>query len=364
MQVFCTVRTEICAVTELVTSNLSTFTTMKFQFFTLLCCCGLLFFAACEKEQLLTTDSQLPASEEITPDVVDEPITFEATVEDGMLSFATIKAFDQAVELAAEGSDEALNTYYAEIGYTSMYQYYTSVRDRLEANEAPFAEQMTSAERDYFLGEEEGDFLPPMKSKVFSQIINKEGLVLIADQLHFFSSEAHVLVADKDKSILPNVLRTKESDLENGVIYTLQDELVQPDARNEFKPCPLFQIKFDDEDQSGGQRIRVRLEGVTFTSNYTSNLVQYHWKLTAELNNTRRRRFNWIRTWKTSQFEIVPSNSGSMSSFDYATRLTTGNVGGGIILQGLSVKPFGWIMGANDVADYEIKGFLIKIGGS
>ena len=315
MQVFCTVCTEICVVAELVTPNLSTFTTMKFQFFTLLCCCGLLFFAACEKEQLLTTDSQASESQEITPDAVGDPIAFEVTVEDGMLSFADYQSFASTAATVAKMSESEAKELIDGYSYESMYYAVEKIIDRLE--HMPFEQVVSdlSDEERKYVQVIDNQYIEPIQSiRSIAILLNKDGCVLIGDQLYYFSDKENVLVVDKDMDLLNSALKAKSSFVKDRVFYSAQQEIIEVDNRNvntQFLKCPNA-TNFEVYSTQDAKRGRLRLRRFSFFSNYETTggveSVVAKVNIVATWNNYKRRRFwNWVKEWKVSRIRVLPN---------------------------------------------------------
>ena len=234
-----------------------------------------------------------------------------------MLSFASQDAFEEALDAIALMSDNEARQIIEPFAFESMYFAAEKITDRLE--EMPFEDVvagLSSEEREYMQVSDNGIIAPIQSIRSIALLLNKNGCVLIGDQMHYFSDQESVLVVGKRIDLLARALKTKSGSIEDKVFYAAQDQDLTESIRavnSQILQCPNA-TNFEVYSQSGAKKGRLRLRRFTFFSNFAiSNGVQTaraNVRVIATWDNYKRRRlWNWVKEWKVSKIRVLPNFS-------------------------------------------------------
>ena len=268
--------------------------------FTLTVLVAALLVVSCEKDSLV---SEISKDQYITigfPTVV---------VEDDMLSFTSVDDFIDALKTVSESSDDEVEGIMHSLNFSSLWMEYYSIMSRIEANPTVSAEQQllaSEAER-YFLDDEM--LVPFNSSRMFASLLNREGKVLINNELHYFSDKAHVLVKDRSEATLEQVLSEQSAGSLVGVAYTPQ--YLSPSAIkliNEKSLSNCIQNDFtnlQDEVKNNNRRMNLEYKSNVFVRNLSSTQTEYEYFISSKLRNRKKSGLNWILNFRRCEFRVL-----------------------------------------------------------
>jgi hypothetical protein len=245
--------------------------------------------------------------------------TIDVQVEDGMLSFPDVNAFYRAQTIIGNSDDATFLQWSKDRGFMSLWEEYSQVLEQFEELKA-YSDEFLSAypKGKYRLELYEDAYLlvPFLNGRSLSALVNTEGMVLIADQLHYFSDEYHVLVANKDKNLLREVLQAPAKDWnseETGIVVTFQeqDSEVLEKVQVKYVNCPSEGVAHREEIGSGSNRKLMVCEMFTyiFTTEWSSTVIQYNASLRLKLYNYYRSGWSWQLT-PVDLETVKPPNTG------------------------------------------------------
>lgn len=251
--------------------------------------------------------------------------TLNVQVEEGLLSFSDVNAFYRAWTIIGNSSDTSFFEWSAENNYESLWEEYTKVLDKFAGLEE-LSDSILDGfpEGKYQLKFEDGAYMlvPFLKGRALSSLVNSEGMVLIDDQLHYFSDEYHILVATKDHSLMKEVIDSPFSDWSNEkVIVTFQkqgpieltdDPLAKVQVK--FEPCPSEGVAH--RETVGKDRLVHEMFTYIFTTAWSSSVVQYNASLRCLLHNYRKK--NWSWRYSSSNLRTELNRGGWFNQLVYA----------------------------------------------
>lgn len=296
-------------------------------------------------EPATSADNTLPAVE-VLQELDQLPLSQLAiTLENGIPKYTSTSKFLQVHKAISWASEAAYLSWSERQGYQSPYHDYLKLAERIEANpEIPSQEQISKREGQFIMHYSDGGivmnpYLPVPK------LTDQEGRLYIGDDLHSFSADHHILIDGGTPAQLEAVLANPIADLEKGILVQPITELSNPYERTastegeekvqiESFDCPfLFSSSLDpltnffsfwsapqakaairrsDEQRVGCSRRRCRrttdaiLLSNTFTSQVNPNSFEAVSILRFFINNRRRNRFNWTRTFPTMVVDNGP----------------------------------------------------------
>ncbi len=226
----------------------------------------------------------------------------EATIQDGMLSFEDVEAFNKAQTIIENSSDEDFFNWSASNGFYSLWEDYSKVSSRFgDQFISPDSDVLSTDEKSRYriVNTEEGYELESfLKGRVLPALVTLDGYVMIANQLHFFSNEMHILVANKDRDLMDEIKLTPDKDWNvDGVVITLQEVTkAEPVERvqTKFEPCPDEGVSH--QEVVGNQKLVVEFFTYIFTTNWTSGLVQYNGSARGLFHNYKKKLIGWKST--------------------------------------------------------------------
>ncbi|MGB3547674.1 MAG: hypothetical protein WBA17_11910, partial [Saprospiraceae bacterium] len=275
--------------------------------FSLSLICSLFIFASCEKEQLTEADNPQADAAAFTTyqgngDRNLANSTIDATVEDGMLSFADVDAYFKAQTIVGNSSENEFFAWSAARGYVSLWQDYATVRSRFEENYEQQRDAVFSKEeRDRYqvvLDDGAYDLIPFLAGRSMASLVNPSGFVLIGNQLHYFSDKVHILVADRNQETVKQIIADPEREWElEGVAVTLQEtaERRVEKADVKFLPCPVASVAH--RETRGGERIIVEYNTYAFKTTWNPTNTEYNFSLRGIVLNERKAGAIWKRHW-------------------------------------------------------------------
>jgi len=245
--------------------------------------------------------------------------TIDVQVEDGMLSFPDVNAFYRAQTIIGNSDDATFLQWSKDRGFMSLWEEYSQVLEQFEELKA-YSDEFLSAypQGKYWLELDDDAYrlVPFLDGRSLSALVNTEGMVLIADQLHYFSDEYHVLVANKDKNLLQEVLQAPSKDWnseETGIVVTFQKQGTETlkQVQVKFVNCPSEGVALQQIIGSGSNRERLVCEMFTyiFTTEWSSTVIQYNASLRLKLYNYYRSGWSWQLTPVDFETELF-SNGG------------------------------------------------------
>jgi hypothetical protein len=283
-----------------------------------LCLIGLFALTfSCEKESLLQSEADSPASETVVLEAVPDDVTLadiEVTLADGMLSFATVQDYRVAKKAIALASKADYLAWQSALGFGSQYARYSELMEEAEASDTPFShseltpsdEKALSVDKEYGLKLNFPDF-------VMAKLLDMDGRIIIENDLHQYTADHHIVVDGVDFDKLKLAMANKTSDLSRGFLVqpvTIVDGGSQDDLNDLEKvqiaglPCPFgvnaegfFLLSRTDEQHVNGRRYQLRTtfvmaNDVLILNNSSGQVVVDH-TMKIDYDNRRRKGFNW-----------------------------------------------------------------------
>lgn len=229
--------------------------------------------------------------------------TIDVQVEDGMLSFPDVNAFYHAQTIIGNSDDATFLQWSKDRGYKSLWEEYSLVLEEFNQLKE-YSDKFLSAypKGKYWLALYEDAYLlvPFLNGRSLSALVNTEGMVLIADQLHYFSDEYHVLVANKDKNLLREVLQAPTNDWnseETGIVVTFQEQSTETlkQVQVKYENCPSEGVAHRQTIGTGSNRKLMVFEMFTylFNTNWSSTVVRREAVLRLNMFNYFRSGWSW-----------------------------------------------------------------------
>ena len=282
--------------------------------------CSLFIFASCEKEQLTEADNPQADAAAFTTyqgngDRNLANSTIDATVEDGMLSFADVDAYFKAQTIVGNSSETEFFAWSAARGYVSLWQDYATVRSRFEENYEQQRDAIFSKEeRDRYqvvLDDGAYDLIPFLAGRSMASLVNPSGFVLIGNQLHYFSDKVHILVADRNQETVKQIIADPEREWElEGVAVTLQEtaERRVDKIDTKFVNCPSQTVAH--RITRAKERIIVEYNTYQFSTVWNPTNEQYSFSLRGLIFNQTKGLTTWRRTWTDLNIRTMSNIQG------------------------------------------------------
>lgn len=304
----------------------------------LFCCLVLLASVlSCNKEPVEKI------SEEVSVDVRSTlPGIKPVAIKNGVLQFATVEDFREAVSKVQEYTDAELARWEKEVGFLSMWRNYYAEYAEFEKLESETEAPAFISGKEKYLKYRDGELPPLFESRSFGYLLDKNGRYRIGNSLYCLTGSHQIIIVDGSQEKLDKALQTMKADEENGIyISNIYGDNQQVESRNPTNcisfSCPgVANVFCEDKDSDNDKRLRSWIDAFTICNVVQSNptIIRCDFYTKWRMESRKKKGFNWNRTWIDVQY------TGTLSSF-------SGNCSG-----------FGGTIGVNetafDVADHEI----------
>ena len=184
------------------------------------------------------------------------------SVVDGLLSFRSVKEFAETAKVISLSSDGVVNEHMRGSGFQSMWMDYSSIMDRLEADDLSTIEDILTIDELKRMNVDDGSVLPRNSTRMFASLIDKNGYFLVDGNLNYLSDNEHAYVPGIDYEGLKKVVLSQPTSEISGANYiaqrTSQDAESTEVADKRLANCRGFTSRItniEDQVQNNNRRL-------------------------------------------------------------------------------------------------------------
>jgi hypothetical protein len=268
----------------------------------------LIVFPGCEKADYTNSDD------------VELNILPTIPVVDNLLSFRSIEEFAETAKVISLNSDGVVNEHMRESGFQSMWMDYSSIMDRLEADDLSTIEDILTIDELKRMNINDGSVLPRNSTRMFASLIDKGGYFIVDGNLNYLSDNEHAYVPGIDYEGLKKVILSQSTSEIPGANYTAQRISKGSEstdvASKWLANCTGFTARFtnlEETVQNNNRRLTLQYY-TTILSQGPQNNLTFTFMLHGKIRNRKKKGFSWRRNWRRSQLRILSTGSGFLSS--------------------------------------------------
>ncbi|GEM_PF-3358092 len=236
---------------------------MKNFIFLLSLCIGITMLVSCNKDDSLELEKQ---ETDIEYSTSGDEFNYDVEVSNNILSFNSFEEFKEALAKLSDVENgyytsEAIENWQERIGFESMGVQYQTAMDKFENVDSDAAYDQFVLDHPEILMSDDIEVdavVLPVAHIQLAYLLNKEGKIIIGENLHLFTDKHQIIVLGKEEDKLNLALENLESNDALGIYvlpYILDEAVMSIDESAASVRSGSCGISYDGQQQSGSRKV-------------------------------------------------------------------------------------------------------------